>query len=194
MWTSARPSNSCFFPVPRISGVRRSAQNISAVAASRPRAPEEHRFEPVKEMPRCHQQDCQVSAGFNTEGSYTARYCKQHAADGMVNIVGKRCSHDACAKLPSFNVQGSKTPKYCKPHAEDGMVNVLVKRCSYDACMTMPSFNVEGSKRPAFCKKHADDSMVNLFTKHCMHESCTCLLYTSPSPRDGLLSRMPSSA
>ena len=25
-------------------------------------------------------------------------------------------------------------------------------------------------------------------------ESCNCLLYTSPSPRDGLLSRMPSSA
>ena len=25
-------------------------------------------------------------------------------------------------------------------------------------------------------------------------ESVTCLLYTSPSPRDGLLSRMPSSA
>ena len=25
-------------------------------------------------------------------------------------------------------------------------------------------------------------------------ESMTCLLYTSPSPRDGLLSRMPSSA
>ena len=27
-----------------------------------------------------------------------------------------------------------------------------------------------------------------------MHFLCTCLLYTSPSPRDGLLSRMPSSA
>ena len=27
-----------------------------------------------------------------------------------------------------------------------------------------------------------------------MPENCTCLLYTSPSPRDGLLSRMPSSA
>ena len=26
------------------------------------------------------------------------------------------------------------------------------------------------------------------------HNSHTCLLYTSPSPRDGLLSRMPSSA
>ena len=28
----------------------------------------------------------------------------------------------------------------------------------------------------------------------CMQETYTCLLYTSPSPRDGLLSRMPSSA
>ena len=27
-----------------------------------------------------------------------------------------------------------------------------------------------------------------------IHEIETCLLYTSPSPRDGLLSRMPSSA
>ena len=28
----------------------------------------------------------------------------------------------------------------------------------------------------------------------CDTTPCTCLLYTSPSPRDGLLSRMPSSA
>ena len=27
-----------------------------------------------------------------------------------------------------------------------------------------------------------------------LHDICSCLLYTSPSPRDGLLSRMPSSA
>ena len=26
------------------------------------------------------------------------------------------------------------------------------------------------------------------------NDTCSCLLYTSPSPRDGLLSRMPSSA
>ena len=31
----------------------------------------------------------------------------------------------------------------------------------------------------------ADDEIIRLYT---------CLLYTSPSPRDGLLSRMPSSA
>ena len=34
------------------------------------------------------------------------------------------------------------------------------------------------------------DVFKNIMTRH--HE--TCLLYTSPSPRDGLLSRMPSSA
>ena len=28
----------------------------------------------------------------------------------------------------------------------------------------------------------------------CFHQDTICLLYTSPSPRDGLLSRMPSSA
>ena len=31
-------------------------------------------------------------------------------------------------------------------------------------------------------------------SKQIKDESITCLLYTSPSPRDGLLSRMPSSA
>ena len=30
------------------------------------------------------------------------------------------------------------------------------------------------------------------FSRHVLQ--CSCLLYTSPSPRDGLLSRMPSSA
>src|SRR5665647_1427921 len=34
----------------------------------------------------------------------------------------------------------------------------------------------------------------NLFSSFSNIGSCICLLYTSPSPRDGLLSRMPSSA
>ena len=33
-----------------------------------------------------------------------------------------------------------------------------------------------------------------LRTEQVMEDYITCLLYTSPSPRDGLLSRMPSSA
>src|SRR5680860_564226 len=38
---------------------------------------------------------------------------------------------------------------------------------------------------------HPTQSLCDMLT---MREHSTCLLYTSPSPRDGLLSRMPSSA
>ena len=40
------------------------------------------------------------------------------------------------------------------------------------------------------------DEMTNLSLelREKLKENYTCLLYTSPSPRDGLLSRMPSSA
>ena len=42
-----------------------------------------------------------------------------------------------------------------------------------------------------------EDSVVNVVAYFCKGDTCEywiCLLYTSPSPRDGLLSRMPSSA
>ena len=38
------------------------------------------------------------------------------------------------------------------------------------------------------------DSKENIFAKEFNNRPYPCLLYTSPSPRDGLLSRMPSSA
>ena len=41
--------------------------------------------------------------------------------------------------------------------------------------------------------RHGQGHLVPYKEAHKNHP-CTCLLYTSPSPRDGLLSRMPSSA
>ena len=38
------------------------------------------------------------------------------------------------------------------------------------------------------------EAYLNKFSAMDIYESVFCLLYTSPSPRDGLLSRMPSSA
>ena len=39
-----------------------------------------------------------------------------------------------------------------------------------------------------------DLKLVKVIDTHIHADHITCLLYTSPSPRDGLLSRMPSSA
>ena len=97
-----------------------------------------------------------------------AAYCVQYADDGMVDVVNRRCSYDSCGIIPSFNVVGRKTAGFCKKQAEDGMVNSSVGRCSHESCTDKPGFDVVSDK--------------------------ICLLYTSPSPRDGLLSRMPSSA
>ena len=51
------------------------------------------------------------------------------------------------------------------------------------------------SERPHFAPFNPDETVQagNYQTKS-LAELMTCLLYTSPSPRDGLLSRMPSSA
>ena len=44
------------------------------------------------------------------------------------------------------------------------------------------------------CFSDAAYKVFYLVTLDCAESCSTCLLYTSPSPRDGLLSRMPSSA
>ena len=41
---------------------------------------------------------------FNVEGSKTAAYCTQHAADGMVNVYRRRYSNESCMKEPSLDV------------------------------------------------------------------------------------------
>ena len=43
-------------------------------------------------------------------------------------------------------------------------------------------------------KKYSKDARKQVDQAKSMGEFAVCLLYTSPSPRDGLLSRMPSSA
>ena len=56
-----------------------------------------------------------------------------------------------------------------------------------DFCLFSGTFNLTHSDDPAMWNNYIFSSLTR-----CMKH--TCLLYTSPSPRDGLLSRMPSSA
>ena len=69
----------------------------------------------------------------------------------------------------------------------DAMVYSLCKMVNLGQKLKMPSTveNAEHS-RVVVCKKPLQETL-NI-------RKMSCLLYTSPSPRDGLLSRMPSSA
>ena len=48
--------------------------------------------------------------------------------------------------------------------------------------------------QPAYAQNMSFDSYVQLLMAKARAQGVSCLLYTSPSPRDATLSRMPSSA
>ncbi|CAM9576052.1 unnamed protein product, partial [Laminaria digitata] len=89
---------------------------------------------PVSIMRHCRYHQCEKRANFNVEGgSKKAVYCKQHADDGMVDVINKRCLHESCTTRPAYNFEGSRTAAYCKQHADNGMVNVRNKRCLHES-------------------------------------------------------------
>ena len=63
------------------------------------------------------------------------------------------------------------------------IINVQIER---------PGYNTTFNNRHDVINKETDKS--NTYLEIGVENGYTCLLYTSPSPRDGLLSRMPSSA
>ena len=117
---------------------------------------------------------------YNTWGSSTAVFCRQHAVDGMVNVRSKRCSHSTCSKIPSFNVRGNITPLYCKQHAEDGMVNVNNTHCLHSSCTRRARWGALTDGAATSCASHKDDivggPVINFRAKcevaGCAKESC----------------------
>ena len=70
----------------------------------------------------------------------------------------------------------------------DVVRELLKETRAYDGCQKVETFVEEESGRVI---------LMELWETAGHHQAChnwSCLLYTSPSPRDGLLSRMPSSA
>ena len=55
-------------------------------------------------------------------------------------------------------------------------------------------FNLMKADKLAVIVRREEIDLINKFLKGLIDLKSICLLYTSPSPRDGLLSRMPSSA
>ena len=94
----------------------------------------------------------------------------------------------------------------CKKSEEPDEATYFIEPPSYGNNTSEPTGPTCGATE--LCARSIDECEVNLTqgdceawyadTSQCLdmagYESCNCLLYTSPSPRDGLLSRMPSSA
>ena len=91
----------------------------------------------------------------------------------------------ACGRGERFKREGYETIKPKIPIAGEPMLDAAVRSLSLDAsdeCVVVTNFD-DAMHSERFGVVRLPRATVG-----------ACLLYTSPSPRDGLLSRMPSSA
>ena len=111
--------------------------------------------------------------------------------------LGIRC----IVLFPKIN-DSLKTEDGAECFNEDGLIpraiRILKKEIPEMAIMTDVALD------PYSCDGHdglvdengkiLNDETIDILKKQALTQARACLLYTSPSPRDGLLSRMPSSA
>ena len=79
------------------------------------------------------------------------------------------------------------------PHCDE--VGHLLREVTYEDGVTKQHcVRTIHAEQNALAQAAKHGIAVNGATLYCKMEPCSCLLYTSPSPRDATLSRMPSSA
>ncbi len=121
-------------------------------------------------MPRyCAHPNCQTRSSFGLKPKRPT-HCKEHASEGMFDVINKRCAHPNCQKQPIFGLEFKK-PTHCKEHASKGMFDVINKRCVHPDCQSRPSFGLE-LKRPTHCKEHASKGMLDVMHTRCAHPDC----------------------
>ena len=98
--------------------------------------------------------------------------------------MGPQCEEDLCTKVD----HEMHLTDFSRASAQEGVATHGRRFCSRG--------RVLGAKRDTMlaASTRKTDKGVQLRARAAYVQRRTCLLYTSPSPRDGLLSRMPSSA
>lgn len=71
--------------------------------------------------------------GFNVQGSKIGVFCRQHADDGMVDVVDRRCANDGCRARPLFNVPGRGMGLHCLKLTDDDTVNISTRYSALNA-------------------------------------------------------------
>ena len=122
---------------------------------------------------KCRQRGCTKTPSFGVAGTKKREVCREHATEGMVDLIKKKCIHHDCTKIPSFGVEGTKKVEFCRGHAKEGMTDLRSrKKCAHHDCTKQPSFGVEGTKNMEFCREHTKEGMVYLRNKTCVHHGC----------------------
>ena len=74
----------------------------------------------------CSHPGCEKRPSFNFAGQ-PAKVCKEHAKDGMEDVVHKTCEFANCTTRPSFNFAGQPA-KFCNMNKTPGMQNDTLKK------------------------------------------------------------------
>ena len=133
-------------------------------------------------------------------------------ADGIVDFDKDRCiGCKSCMQACPYDAlyidpqtQTAAKCNYCAHRVDVGLepacVNVCPEQAIISGVMDDPSSEISGllARLPVTARKPEKGTQPNLFyidaDEASLNPSSTCLLYTSPSPRDKRQSRMPSSA
>ena len=103
------------------------------------------------------------------------------------------------AKVVGFGTIGIGTYRFKDNAQPDGSETSMILQTGITSVQSSATTNVIGIDSNKFSAiksivKVGIGTTVGGSSTHAVHQVLACLLYTSPSPRDGLLSRMPSSA
>ena len=114
--------------------------------------------------------------------------------NGSWSWKNDRSDEDRVAK-PATNVDGNEIVAEIAPAPQD--IVVLKQKTAYEIGVRLVGSEMcIRDRNYAFCDERPMPILESIkrWRNSCGEDAWVCLLYTSPSPRDGLLSRMPSSA
>ena len=101
------------------------------------------------------------------------RFCREHAMDGMDNVISPRCDFEGCDSRPSYNFPGETSGKFCSIHLAKGMIDVIHSLCENPVCRKRSHYNFSGESRGRFCRSHAEEGMIIVTIRLCDSQDCT---------------------
>ena len=122
---------------------------------------------------QCLDKNCTRQAVFNLPGETKGKWCKQHKANEMMDVVNPKCQYEDCFKQPGYNYPGEKKGIYCKVHKLDDMIDIKDRKyCEQDGCKIRPTFNFSDKTDAIYCVDHKKSGMINVLENR-LCKDCT---------------------